>query len=68
MRNTATGFPRPQVLAHKRHRKPASRRPYATLLFEDRLTMQYQIQEMLRIERIFEADGDQRGTRRLQSA
>jgi hypothetical protein len=27
------------------------------LYFEDRLTIQYQIQEMLRIEKIFEADG-----------
>ena len=31
----------------------------ASLYFEDRLTMQYQIQEMLRVERIFEADGIQ---------
>ena len=31
----------------------------ATLYFEDRLTMQYQVQEMLRIERIFEAEGIQ---------
>lgn len=30
---------------------------HVTLHFEDRLTMQYQIQEMLRAERIFEADG-----------
>ena len=30
---------------------------HATLLFEDRLTIQYQIQEMLRVERIFEASG-----------
>ena len=29
----------------------------ATFCFEDRLTMQYQVQEMLRIERIFEAAG-----------
>ena len=27
------------------------------LLFEDRMTMQYQVQEMLRIEKIFEAEG-----------
>ncbi len=27
------------------------------LLFEDRLTMQYQVQEMLRIEKIFDAEG-----------
>jgi hypothetical protein len=31
--------------------------PNATLLFEDRLTVQYQVQEMLRIERIFESAG-----------
>ena len=30
--------------------------PNATLYFEDRLTIQYQIQEMLRVERIFEAE------------
>ena len=30
--------------------------PHATLYFEDRLTIHYQIQEMLRVERIFEAD------------
>jgi len=32
---------------------------HATLYFEDRLTMQYQIQEMLRVERIFEQEGIQ---------
>ena len=43
------------VLAHKRLRKiPIG--PNATLYFEDRLTIQYQIQEMLRVERIFETD------------
>ena len=31
--------------------------PNATLYFEDRLTMQYQVQEILRIEKIFEAAG-----------
>lgn len=31
--------------------------PHATLYFEDRLTIQYQIQEMLRAERIFEPEG-----------
>src|SRR5688572_9600891 len=30
-----------------------------TLLFEDRLTVQYQVQEMLKIERVFEAAGIQ---------
>ncbi len=42
-----------KVLAHKRHRK-LHLGDHFTLLFEDRLTIQYQIQEMLRIERIFE--------------
>ncbi len=47
---------RARVMAHKRDRQvPIG--PNATLYFEDRLTMQYQIQEMLRIERIFEAEG-----------
>ena len=45
---------RSRVLAHKRLRQvPIG--PNATLYFEDRLTIQYQIQEMLRVERIFEA-------------
>jgi hypothetical protein len=43
------------VLAHKHDRKVALG-GHISLLFEDRLTIQYQIQEMLRIERIFEAD------------
>jgi len=47
-----------RVLAHKQHRLVAIG-PLATLYFEDRLTMQYQIQEMLRVERIFEAEGIQ---------
>ncbi len=47
---------RARVLAHKKHRK-VHVGPVATLYFEDRLTMQYQIQEMLRVERIFEASG-----------
>ena len=47
-----------RVLAHKQHRLVAIG-PLATLYFEDRLTMQYQIQEMLRVERIFEAGGIQ---------
>ena len=45
---------RKQVLAHKKLRQVALG-PHATLYFEDQLTMQYQIQEMLRVERIFEA-------------
>ena len=44
---------RERVLAHKRDRQVAVG-PNATLYFEDQLTVQYQVQEMLRIERIFE--------------
>lgn len=51
------GF-RARVLAHKRHRRvPIG--PHLNLYFEDRLTIQYQVQEMLRIEKIFEPDGIQ---------
>ena len=46
---------RARVLEHKQSRQLAIG-PNATLYFEDRLTIQYQIQEMLRIERIFEAE------------
>ncbi len=46
---------RDKVMDHKKTRQvPIG--PNATLYFEDQLTMQYQIQEMLRIERIFESD------------
>ncbi|HQU15558.1 MAG: hypothetical protein B7Z66_00740 [Chromatiales bacterium 21-64-14] len=51
------GF-RAQVIEHKRHRQVALG-PSLALLFEDRLTIQYQIQEMLRVERIFEVAGIQ---------
>ncbi len=47
---------RARVIAHKKHRRVALG-PHANLYFEDRLTIQYQVQEMLRIERIFEAAG-----------
>jgi hypothetical protein len=46
---------RKRVLAHKQHRQVAIG-PIVTLYFEDRLTIQYQVQEMLRIERIFERE------------
>jgi Protein of unknown function (DUF3501) len=49
---------RARVLAHKKSRIVAIG-PNATWCFEDRLTVQYQVQEMLRVERIFEADGIQ---------
>jgi hypothetical protein len=49
---------RAKVMAHKQHRRvPLG--AHATLYFEDRFTMQYQVQEMLRAERIFEAAGIQ---------
>ncbi len=47
---------RQKVIAHKRNRR-LDLGTNAALYFEDFLTMQYQVQEMLRIERIFEADG-----------
>jgi hypothetical protein len=47
---------RADIMAHKKLRQvPIG--PNLTLYFEDEKTMRYQIQEMLRIERIFEADG-----------
>lgn len=52
----ARGEFRDRVLEHKRNRRIALG-TNAALYFEDRLTMQYQVQEMLRIERIFEAEG-----------
>ena len=49
---------RKKIIAHKKNRiVPVG--PNATIHFEDSLTMQYQIQEMLRIERIFEPDAIQ---------
>jgi hypothetical protein len=45
-----------RVLEHKRDRQLAVG-PHVTWLFEDRLTVQYQVQEMLRVERIFEPEG-----------
>jgi hypothetical protein len=42
-------------MAHKANRQLGIG-PHTTLYFEDRLTIQYQIQEMLRAERIFETD------------
>ena len=49
---------RAQVMEHKKSRQVAIG-PNATLYFEDRMVMQYQVQEMLRIERIFEKDAIQ---------
>ena len=49
------GF-RDRVLAHKKNRT-VQLGEHVTLVFEDELTMRYQIQEMLRVERIFEESG-----------
>ncbi len=46
---------RTKVMEHKKNRR-VSLGDNATLYFEDKLTIQYQIQEMLRIEKIFEQD------------
>lgn len=47
---------RARVLEHKRSRRLAVG-PNVSWCFEDRFTMQYQVQEMLRAERIFEPAG-----------
>ena len=47
---------RAKVIAHKKNRV-VHLGAHVTLLFEDELTMRYQIQEMLRAERIFEEEG-----------
>jgi len=49
---------RNRVIGHKKNRR-VDVGPNFSLYFEDRLTIQYQVQEMLRIERIFEAAGIQ---------
>lgn len=47
---------RAEVIAHKRLRSLALGE-HITLLFEDEMTIRYQVQEMLRIEKIFEEEG-----------
>jgi len=47
---------RAKVIAHKKHRT-VHLGEHVTLVFEDELTIRYQVQEMLRIERIFEEEG-----------
>lgn len=47
---------RARVMAHKKKRT-VHLGEHLTLIFEDELTIRYQIQEMLRIEKIFDADG-----------
>ena len=47
---------RAKVIAHKRERT-VHLGDHVTLIFEDELTIRYQVQEMLRVERIFEEEG-----------
>jgi len=47
---------RARVIEHKK-RRTVHVGDHVTLIFEDELTVRYQIQEMLRVERIFEEDG-----------
>ena len=49
---------RARVMAHKQNRT-LHLGEHVTLIFEDELTIRYQIQEMLRAERIFEGEGIQ---------
>jgi Protein of unknown function (DUF3501) len=49
---------RAKVMEHKK-RRTVHLGAHVTLLFEDELTIRYQVQEMLRIERIFEEEGIQ---------
>src|SRR5436309_11497954 len=47
---------RAKVMAHKKDRT-VQLGEHLKLLFEDELTIRYQVQEMLRVERIFEEEG-----------
>jgi hypothetical protein len=47
---------RARVIAHKKHRM-LHLGEHVTLIFEDELTIRYQVQEMLRIEKTFEEEG-----------
>jgi len=47
---------RARVIAHKK-RRTVHLGEHVTLIFEDAITIQYQVQEMLRIEKIFEEEG-----------
>jgi hypothetical protein len=49
---------RAQVIAHKKDRT-VHLGENVTLIFEDELTIRYQVQEMLRVEKIFEEEGIQ---------
>jgi hypothetical protein len=58
---------RAEVMAHKKNRQLALGE-HARLYFEDATTIRYQIQEMLRIERVFEPEGHRGRAERLQPA
>lgn len=47
---------RAKVIAHKKDRT-VQLGGHVTLIFEDEMTIRYQVQEMLRVERIFEEEG-----------
>jgi hypothetical protein len=49
---------RSKVIAHKKNRT-VHLGEHVTLIFEDELTIRYQVQEMLRVEKIFEEEGIQ---------
>lgn len=49
---------RAEIIKHKKHREVALN-THARLIFENEKTVRYQIQEMLRIEKVFEAEGIQ---------
>jgi hypothetical protein len=55
-----------EVLAHKKNRQLALG-DNARIYFEDTLTIRYQIQEMLRIEKVFEVAGIEEELGRIQS-
>ncbi len=58
---------KPQIIAHRRLRS-VQLGEHINLQFEDEQTIRYQIQEMLRIEKIFEEEGIQQRDRRLRAA
>jgi Protein of unknown function (DUF3501) len=56
MYESQRGYWREKIIPHKR-RRTVHVGPNITFLFEDEITIRYQIQEMLRIERTFEVEG-----------
>jgi hypothetical protein len=60
VRALAQGLPR-EVILHKKDRT-VHLGEHVTLLFEDELTIRYQVQEMLRVEKIFEEAASRRSS------